>query len=182
MSGHRRFSTALLSLSLFTLGLSPIGCTSNTQLSGDSERRQTPVVDLKAIVSSTTTADDKAIPKYDHIFVIVEENKGYDQIIGNPKAPNINQLAKTYGLASQFYGIVHPSEANYIVMLGGSTFGIHDDDAFYCQAGSPGRFCGNAKTPGYANHTIASKSLINQLEQKGLTWKGYFEGYRRPWF
>ncbi|MEH1828282.1 MAG: hypothetical protein V7L22_23595 [Nostoc sp.] len=59
--------------------------------------------------------------------MIVEENKSYDQIIGNPNAPMINQLAKTYGLASNFYGEVHPSEANYVAILSGSTFGIHDD-------------------------------------------------------
>jgi len=39
------------------------------------------------------------------------------QIIGNPKAPNINRLAKSYGSATQFYGEVHPSKANYIAML-----------------------------------------------------------------
>jgi len=78
------------------------------------------------LVASVPTKEDKAIPKYDHIFVIIEENKSYDQIIGNPSAPIINQLAKTYNLASNFYAEVHPSEANYIAMLGGDTFGIHD--------------------------------------------------------
>jgi phospholipase C len=77
--------------------------------------------------ASVPTNEDKAIPKYDHIFVIIEENKSYDQIIGNSSAPIINQLAKTYGLAANFYAEVHPSEANYIAMLGGDTFGIHDD-------------------------------------------------------
>jgi hypothetical protein len=120
------------------------------------------------------------MPRYQHIFVMVEENKGYGQIIGNPDLPVINQLAKTYGLATRFYGEVHPSEANYIAMLGGSTFGIHDDDAYYCQAGSQEPFCGNAQQPGYANHTITARSLIDQLEEKGLTWKGYFEDLPAP--
>jgi phospholipase C len=60
-------------------------------------------------------------------------------------------------------------------MLGGSTFGIHDDDAYYCQAGRVDEFCDQSKQPGYANHTVDSKSLMDQLQAKKLTWKGYFE-------
>ncbi|MCV3215553.1 alkaline phosphatase family protein, partial [Plectonema radiosum NIES-515] len=100
-----------------------------------------PLAENTTLVTSVPTNEDKAIPKYDRIFVIIEENKSYDQIIGNPSAPIINQLAKTYNLAANFHAQVHPSEANYIAMLGGDTFGIHDDDAFYCQAGSSDQFC-----------------------------------------
>jgi phosphatidylinositol-3-phosphatase len=32
------------------------------------------------------------LPRYDHV-VVVEENKDFDQIIGNPAAPYINKLA-----------------------------------------------------------------------------------------
>jgi phospholipase C len=130
--------------------------------------------------SSVSASKEQAIPKYEHIFVILEENKAYDQIIGSPNAPNINQLAKTYGLASNYYGVVHPSEANYIAMLGGSTFGIHDDDAYYCQAGRIDEFCSHSNRPDYANHTISSKSLMDQLQAKNLTWKGYFEDIPAP--
>jgi phosphatidylinositol-3-phosphatase len=129
---------------------------------------------------SKSIAQRQIMPKYDHIFVIIEENKAYEQIISNPNAPNINHLAKTYGLASNFYGEVHPSEANYIAMLGGSTFGIHDDDAYYCQAGRTDVFCPHANQPGYANHTIVRKSFVDQLQEKGLTWKGYFEDIPTP--
>ena len=132
------------------------------------------------IVSTNVTPADRAIPRYKHIFTIVAENKGYQQIIDSPNAPRLTQLAKTYGLASNFYGEVHPSEANYIAMLGGSNFGIHDDDAFYCHAGSSAPFCPHAQKPDYPNHTIVAKSLLDQLKQKGLTWKGYFENLPSP--
>jgi phosphatidylinositol-3-phosphatase len=130
--------------------------------------------------ASVTSSRHQAMPRYDHIFVIIEENKAAGQIIGSPNAPNINQLAKTYGLASKFYGAVHTSEANYIAMLGGSTFGIHDDDAYYCQAGRVDEFCAHSKQSDYVNHTIASKSLMDQLQAKNLTWKGYFEDLPKP--
>src|ERR1700704_4044794 len=99
------------------------------------------------------------VPCYEHIFLIIAENHAYGQIIGNPKAPNINRLAKSYGSATQFYGEVHPSKANYIAMLGGDTFGIHDDDAFYCRAGSTDRYCEKAeKIAPYVDHTVTARA------------------------
>ncbi|OUL18052.1 alkaline phosphatase family protein [Nostoc sp. 106C] len=174
MSARYTPKEIIFALGLLSLSLTAIACTSKTQLSRQTQNKN------QALATSISAKKDQAIPKYEHIFVIVEENKSYDQIIGNSNAPIINQLAKTYGLASNFYGEVHPSEANYIAMLGGSTFGIHDDDAFYCQVGSKYQFCPSSHRSDYANHTITAKSLIDQLEQKGLTWKGYFEDIPTP--
>jgi hypothetical protein len=121
------------------------------------------------------------LPRYDHILVIILENHGSDQIIGNPNAPNLNRLASSYGSATRFYGEVHPSEANYVAMIGGDTFGIHDDDAWYCERGNPDRYCSSQHTiDPYVNHTITSRSLIDQLADHGLTWKGYFESIPEP--
>src|ERR1700684_1127642 len=74
-----------------------------------------------------------AVPRYEHIFVIIEENHTAGEITGNPGAPAINRLAGTYGYASKFYAERHPSEPNYIALVGGNTFGVQDDDAFYCK-------------------------------------------------
>src|SRR6266568_5477239 len=35
------------------------------------------------------------------LFVIVEENHGFSDVIGNPAAPNLNALASQYGLATR---------------------------------------------------------------------------------
>lgn len=175
MFNHLRSRLLLLLFCIAGLGLATLPLlfqkTSQSQLS-------TTVPD--STLSKTALPEDKAIPRYEHIFVIVAENKSYDQIIGSSNAPNLNRLAKTYGLATQFYGEVHPSEANYVAMLGGSTFGIHDDDAFYCTAGSLDPFCSHAQSSGYATHTIAQPSLVDQLQQRNLTWKGYFEDLPKP--
>lgn len=121
------------------------------------------------------------IPRYDHILVIIAENHGYRQIIGNANAPNLNRLAGTYGTATQSYGVVHPSKANYIAMLAGDTFGIHDDDAYYCRAGSTDRYCMSAdKISPYVDHTVTARSLADQLEERHLTWKGYYEDIPEP--
>jgi hypothetical protein len=125
-------------------------------------------------------ANLEGLPRYDHVFVIVEENKDYDQVLDPAAAPNIAGLAKLYGDATRFYGEVHPSEANYVAILGGDTFGIHDDDAYYCKAGSTRPQCDGAMAAGYADHTVRSRHLGDQLLARGLSWKGYYESLPEP--
>src|SRR5215470_1538893 len=67
------------------------------------------------------------VPAYDHIMVVVEENHGVADVIGNPAAPNLNYLAETFGLATNYFGVTHPSEPNYVALLGGSSHGVADD-------------------------------------------------------
>jgi phospholipase C len=97
------------------------------------------------------------------VFVIMMENHSYSEIIGSALAPKINALAQTYGLATNYFGVTHPSEPNYVASIGGSFFGIQDDNP-------------------YTTHTIDGPSLASQLEDAGLTWKTYqqslpFAGY-----
>ena len=120
------------------------------------------------------------VPRYGYIFVIVAENRSFDQIIGSPDAPRLNSFAREYGLATRFYGEVHVSEGNYVAMLGGDTFGIHDDDAWFCESFTISLHCHQSVLPGYAPHSIAAPSLMDQLAAAKLTWKGYFEDLPAP--
>jgi hypothetical protein len=54
-----------------------------------------------------------SVTAYDHIVLIMEENEGYPQIIGNPEAATMNALANAYGLATAYYGVGDPSAPNY---------------------------------------------------------------------
>lgn len=129
-----------------------------------------------AALSSVSLASDRAVPRYNHVVMIVEENKNYDQIMNPAVAPNIARLAATYGTATQFFAEVHPSEANYIALLAGDTFGIHDDDAFYCKPGpSADPHCSGSTQPAYVDHTIYKSHLGAQLLATGRSWKGYYE-------
>ena len=123
---------------------------------------------------------DGQVARYAHVVVIVDENKDYGQILDPAAAPEISALAKTYGLAAQFFAEVHPSEANYVALLGGDTFGIHDDDAYYCHPGSTRPFCDGAAAPGYADHTVDARHLGDQLRAAGLDWRGYYESLPEP--
>jgi hypothetical protein len=132
------------------------------------------------LVGAAPGAGLEGVPRFAHIVVIVEENKDYDQIFDPASAPTIAGLAKTYGNATQFFGEVHPSEANYVALVGGSTFGIHDDDAYYCAPNSTRLMCTGTDQPGYANHTIDAPHIGTQLAAVGLTWKGYYESLPAP--
>ena len=122
----------------------------------------------------------EGVPRYDHVFIIVEENKNYAQIMDPAVAPNIAGLAAKYGDAAQFFGEGHPSEGNYVALLGGDNLSMRDDDAFYCTPGSTRPYCGGAAKPGYADHTAHSPHLGDQLTAAGLTWKGYYEDLPEP--
>jgi hypothetical protein len=133
-----------------------------------------------ATAGGGTAALAAAVPRYAHIVVIINENKDYGQILDPNAAPEISALAKTYGVATQFFAEVHPSEANYVALLGGDTFGIHDDDAYYCRQGSSQPFCDGATAADYADHTIRAQHLGDQLRAAGLDWKGYYESLPAP--
>lgn len=69
------------------------------------------------------------VPRLDHVFVIVMENHGYGQIIGNPNAPFANQYAKSSNSATNYFAVAHPSLTNYLEIAGGSNFGVHSDNS-----------------------------------------------------
>ena len=68
-----------------------------------------------------------------HVFVIMMENHAYDEIIGNTAdAPFANRLVRHAGLATNYFGVTHPSLPNYLSTISGDFQGIWDD----CKAGA----------------------------------------------
>src|SRR5579871_5843754 len=64
------------------------------------------------------------LPVYDHIVIVMEENKDFEQIVGNKDAPFINQLAADGALFTGMYGEEHVSEGNYFWLFSGSNQGV----------------------------------------------------------
>src|SRR5438128_3676158 len=93
------------------------------------------------------------LKNFQHVFVIMMENTGYDSLIGNPNAPWINNAAARYGLAKTYYGVTHPSQPNYIAATSGSTNGVPDDNDI----------------------TISVPNIVDQLEANGKTWRAYMQ-------
>jgi hypothetical protein len=115
-----------------------------------------------APAASARPASSATMPKLDHVFVIMEENNGFSDVIGNPAAPNLNYLANTFGLETNYFG-VSPccSEANYVGLLGGSTFNVASDDAYW-------------------KNKVDAPSLISQLDQANVSWKAYLQSLPHP--
>lgn len=70
----------------------------------------------------------KGVPRLDHVLVIMMENHGYSQIVGNPDAPFTNQLTKSANTATNYFAVGHPSLTNYLEAVGGSNFGVQSDN------------------------------------------------------
>jgi acid phosphatase len=92
-----------------------------------------------------------------HIVVVIEENKNFEQIIGNPDAPYINSLAKKGLVFTNAHGVWHPSQPNYIALFSGSRQGATNDD------------CLKDKTP------FHTPNLGHELLSNGYTFVGYSE-------
>jgi len=93
------------------------------------------------------------LKNYQHVFIIMMENTGFASLIGNPNAPFINSAAKTYGLATNYFGATHPSQPNYIAATSGSTNGVANDN----------------------DTTVNVPNIVDQLEAHGKTWKAYMQ-------
>jgi acid phosphatase len=102
-------------------------------------------------VAPTPADAATAVPSFRHIYLIVMENHEYGSIVGSSHAPYLNSLIRRYGLATNYHGVAHPSEPNYLALFGGSTFSIRDD----------------------GTHTISARNLADQLEAHGRTWHVY---------
>jgi acid phosphatase len=98
-----------------------------------------------------------------HVVFVIEENKSYSTIIGNPSAPYLNQLAKAGASFTKATGVAHPSQPNYLALFTGQT--NLDADACPEQGLSP-----------------TQPSLGGALIAARLSFAGYSEGLPRPGF
>lgn len=119
-------------------------------------------VEAAATTGPAPVSSGGTVPRFSHVIVIVMENHGYSDVIGNPAAPFVNSLARRYALATSFYGVSHPSLPNYLALTGGSTFGVSSD----CAPDPHG--------------TIDATNLVDQLATAGISWKAYMEGLPAP--
>ena len=94
-----------------------------------------------------------SVPPSSHVFLLVEENHSYSQVIGSSSMPYLNSLANKYGLATKYYANTHPSIGNYFMMTTGQIITNNDGD------------CG----------TVSNDNLVRHLITAGKTWKSYAE-------
>lgn len=115
--------------------------------------------DIPGSTPEPTSTPKPLVPHFDRIVIIIFENKEFGTVIGDPRMPNFNKLAKDYTLLTQFYAVIHPSLPNYLAMMGGDTFDI-TSDCTKCFVNAP--------------------SLPDLIEASGRTWKTYQEDMPKP--
>ena len=116
---------------------------------------------LLAVVTCPAARAVEAVPDFQHVIVIVFENKEEGQVIGRSAAPTFTAMARRYAMVTRYYAVTHPSLPNYIAMISGSTHGIRRD-------------CTGCVVDG--------TNLADMLEEAGRSWKAYAEGLPRPGF
>jgi len=103
--------------------------------------------------NSTPTPVPTNFPTFSHVFLVVEENHSFTEVIGSSSMPYLNSLASKYGLAKQYFANAHPSMPNYLMLTTGQMETFND------------QFSG----------TISDDNVVRELVSAGKTWKAYEE-------
>jgi phospholipase C len=107
--------------------------------------------------SNPTPPPNSSAPTFAHVFLVIEENHSFSDVIGNSSMPYLNSLASAYGLATQYYADAHPSLPNYFMLTVGAGTSI---------TGSTG--------DGYTG-IVTQDNVVRALTAAGKTWKCYAE-------
>jgi phospholipase C len=121
-----------------------------------------------------------AAPPIRHVFLIVLENKNFDATFGPAtRAPYLgHELASKGALLTQYYAIGHLSLGNYIAMISGQppTPATQRDCRVFTDFSQTAPPDENGVVAGTGCVYPASvKTIADQLEARGLTWRGYME-------
>lgn len=116
--------------------------------------KHSPLVSLLWL--SFATASFAQVPQVNHVFIVVEENESFSQIIGNPTMPYLNSLANRFGLATNYFANTHPSIGNYLMLTTGQI--LTNDDS---------------QTP--SSFPVTVDNIIREILAAGKTWKDYAE-------
>ena len=99
---------------------------------------------------------------FDRVLIIMFENHYYSYVAANPY---MQKLARQGIELVSSFGVMHPSQTNYIASIAGELCGVTNDDRF---------------------PLIDERTIVDLIEEApgGLRWKGYMDSYipqASPW-
>lgn len=98
-----------------------------------------------------------------HVVIVVEENHGYGQVVGNPNMPYLNKTLIAGGLLlTNSHGVEHPSQPNYLALFSGSDQGVGND------APVPGSSMNPAR-----QRPLTSGNVAAAMIHKGYSFRAY---------
>lgn len=126
-----------------------------------------------AMFLCSAVAQAASVPKVDRLIVIVLENQEATSILSRKqsesKTPRLWKLAQQQRIATNYFGVTHPSEPNYISMIAGDDFGW-DSDAGSC-------FTKKIKV---SCHKTSAPNIVDDFEAKHISWMALMQGMPSP--
>lgn len=126
-----------------------------------------PASDLQTVDIKTAqnyAQNIEGIPRYDHVFVLIEENESLVSLKNNVNLPYLNALLNNGSQFYNYYSTGNPSEPNYLALGSADDWGITGDEP------------ANLMYPGVVG---VRANMSNAVDAKGLTWRHY-EGSLYP--
>ena len=105
------------------------------------------------LVAGFSLHSQAQVPQSDHVFVLMEENHSYEQVIGNSAMPYLNSLAKSYAVAANYDANSHYSIPNYFWITTGAYVTLSDN----------------------TTQKFDVDNVTRYLNSAGKTWKAYEE-------
>jgi phosphoesterase family protein len=107
----------------------------------------------KTTVTINVGASTSSVPRSSHVWVITEENRSYESVIGSQYMPYYNTLANTYALAAQYYANRHSSLPALMWLVAGQ----------------------DVTTNNNTTSCFDIDNVVRHLLLQGMTWKSYQE-------
>ena len=104
-------------------------------------------------VAKTPPPAGQSSVAFGHVFIVVEENHNYSDVVASPAMPYLNNLANQYGLATNYFANAHPSIPNYFMLTAGRFESLNN------------AFSG----------TVSDDNVVRELVKAGKTWRSYAE-------
>ncbi len=98
---------------------------------------------------------------FDHVVIVMFENQYRGYVMENPY---FRRLAEQGIDLANCFGVMHPSQTNYIASVAGELCNMSDDDP--------------------PPQLLKQQTIVDLLEAQGLEWKAYMDGYTpglSPW-
>ena len=106
-----------------------------------------------AAQATLNTKKNLANVQVQHVFIVMEENHGWNSVVGNPQMPYLNSLMNNNSVAQGYFANTHPSIGNYFMLTTGQIITNND---------------------GYMG-TVTVDNVVRDLIAAGKTWKEYSE-------
>ena len=93
------------------------------------------------------------VPVYEHVFIVIDENHSFAQVIGSAQMPYLNSLAAQGASSTNYFANATQSLPDYFMLTVGDT----------------------VTTGASYSGTITADNVVRQLVASGKTWKAYME-------